>query len=62
MGIQLTVQDLTKRWEVTPKTLQNWRWNGKGPEYFKVGRTIKYRLEDIESFETAKLRSSTSVC
>lgn len=61
MGIQLSVQDLTKRWDVTSKTLQNWRWKGNGPEFFKVGRTIRYRLEDVESFEIGKLRTSTSV-
>jgi hypothetical protein len=33
-----------------PKTLRNWRSQGKGPNYFHRGKRIKYRLEDLSGF------------
>lgn len=33
------------------QTLRNWRWNGKGPRYCKVGeRLIRYRRSDLDAF------------
>lgn len=31
-------------------TLRNWRSQGKGPRYFRVGRKVIYRPQDIEMF------------
>ncbi len=58
--ILLTPQDLAKRWNLEPNTLGQWRWNGRGPKYLKINRSILYRLEDIEEFEKQKVRHSTS--
>jgi len=35
------------------KTLQNWRGLRKGPPYFKVGRSIRYRVGDLLDFMEA---------
>lgn len=35
---------------VTPKTLQQWRFYSRGPAYYKFGRTVRYRPEDLEAF------------
>jgi len=35
-------------WAVS--TLRNWRCLGKGPPYLKVGRSVRYRLEDVEAY------------
>ncbi|MBN9343935.1 MAG: hypothetical protein BGO76_00345 [Caedibacter sp. 38-128] len=58
--ILLTPQDLAKRWNLEPNTLGQWRWNGRGPKYLKINRSILYRLEDVEEFEKQKVRHSTS--
>lgn len=47
--------DLSRRWNVSPRTLERWRWLKTGPEYLKIGGHVVYRLEDVETFETAKL-------
>ncbi len=47
----LTPEDLAKRWCVPTCTLEQWRWTGKGPQFVKIGRRVRYVLEDIESFE-----------
>ena len=52
--------DLARRWKVSPRTLERWRWVGEGPAYLKVGGRVLYRLEDIEAHEQARLRQSTA--
>lgn len=42
------------------KTLQNWRTNGQGPEFYKIGRLVRYRLRDVYKFEKACRRNNTS--
>jgi predicted DNA-binding transcriptional regulator AlpA len=35
---------------VAPKTLANWRSQGKGPKFCRLGRAIAYRQEDLDVF------------
>lgn len=49
--------DLGRRWNISPRTLERWRWLGCGPVYLKVGGRVLYRLEDIEAFEAAQVHS-----
>jgi hypothetical protein len=46
---------LARRWSLSPRTLERWRWLRQGPAYLKIGGRIVYRLEDVEAFESAKL-------
>jgi len=43
--------DLAARWNVSPRTLERWRWTGEGPTFLKLGSRVVYRLEDIEAHE-----------
>ena len=52
--------DLARRWAISPRTLERWRWTGEGPRYIKLVGRIVYRLEDIETFENARVHESTS--
>jgi hypothetical protein len=49
--------DLARRWNVSPRTLERWRWLGKGPPYLKIGGRVAYRLCDVEAFEAAHIRT-----
>lgn len=40
---------------VAPKTLANWRSQGKGPRFCRLGRTIAYRQEDLDAFAVSNL-------
>ena len=51
---------LAKRWNMSPRTLERWRWVGLGPVFLKLGGRVLYRLEDIESYETNHLQSNTN--
>ena len=52
--------DLARRWSVSPRTLERWRWIGEGPAFLKIGGRVVYRLEDVEAYEAKNLRSNTS--
>jgi predicted site-specific integrase-resolvase len=52
--------DLSRRWGISPRTLERWRWLGEGPVFVKLGGRVAYRFEDIEAYEQAHMRNSTS--
>jgi hypothetical protein len=43
--------DLARRWRISPRTLERWRWLREGPRYLKLGGRVLYRVADIEEFE-----------
>ena len=43
--------ELSRRWSLSPRTLERWRWLRQGPNYLKIGGRVVYSLEDIEAFE-----------
>ena len=55
----LSQLDLARRWAMSPRTLERWRWTGEGPRYLKVGKRIVYRLDDVLAFEAERLHAST---
>jgi len=54
----LTQQDVARRWRISPRTLERWRWQGEGPRFLKIGGRVVYRLLDVEAFEAEKLREA----
>jgi hypothetical protein len=50
--------DLARRWRVSERTLERWRWLREGPQYLKIGGRVVYRLDDIEAFELARSRAA----
>ena len=53
-------EDLAKRWKITPLTLAQWRWTGRGPRFMKMGHNTFYRAKDVEAFEEQKAQRSTT--
>ena len=51
--------ELAKRWAISARTLERWRWSGEGPQFLKIGHRVVYRLEDIETYETEQIRQMT---
>ena len=50
--------ELSRRWSVSPRTLERWRCRGQGPCFLKIVGRIVYRLEDIEAFEAEQRREA----
>lgn len=53
--------ELSRRWSLSPRTLERWRWLKEGPQYLKIGGRVVYRMEDVEQFETAQLHLNVPV-
>ena len=51
---------LARRWQISPRTLERWRWKGQGPAFVKVGGRVIYRLEDVEAYESGRRCESTT--
>ncbi len=56
----LTEKQVAALLRVTVKALQAWRGRGGGPPFIKMGRCVRYRLEDLDALVRAALRQSTS--
>lgn len=35
---------------LSPRTLEKWRTQGRGPKYARLGNAVVYRKEDLQSF------------
>ena len=51
--------DLARRWRLSPRTLERWRWTGEGPKYIKLGGGVIYRIEDVLEYEIERLQKRT---
>lgn len=57
----LTEEELAKRWQISTRTLQYWRRDGKGCPFIDIGRnTIRYRLEDVIAYEESRIKNQGS--
>jgi len=42
---------LATRWQISPRTLERWRWRGEGPALTKIGGRVVYRIADVQAYE-----------
>jgi hypothetical protein len=54
--LHLNEIELGKRWGVSPKTLQRWRMEDRGPAYLKLSKRVTYAMEDIVAYEASQKR------
>ncbi len=54
----LTQTELARRWRISPRTLERWRWLNQGPAFLKLGSRIAYRIADVEAFEAEQTRQA----
>ncbi|WP_368413232.1 helix-turn-helix transcriptional regulator [Dongia sp.] len=58
--ILITEDEAAALLSVSPKTLQGWRWHGKGPKYVKIGRCVRYDRNIILDYIADNARASTT--
>ncbi len=62
--VLLTSKELARRWKCSERKLTNDRVTGGGPAFVKLGNgpyaPVRYPLELVEQFESARLRTSTA--
>ena len=56
----LTIDEAAARLRLVRGTLNNWRVQGRGPRYLKMGKRIVYPLVEVIAFENGLLRTSTA--
>lgn len=49
--VYLTQAELAKRWRISPRSLERWRYKNAGPAYVKLGGKVVYDVTDVEAYE-----------
>lgn len=57
---KLTQAQLAERWQMSPRTLEQWRWLGKGPKFLKIGPRVLYDEDEITAYEPAQVCQNTN--
>jgi hypothetical protein len=52
--------DAATRLHLSPKTMQAWRVQGRGPPFVKLGRRVFYRSSDLKDFIEENVFRSTA--
>lgn len=50
-----TETDLAAVLEVEVRTLQSWRAEGRGPDFVKLGKSVFYRVSDVQAWVEANV-------
>jgi len=48
--------ELARRWRISARTLERWRWLKTGPVFLKLGGKVVYALDDVLAYERAQRR------
>ena len=56
----LSAREAAALLHLSERTLERFRVSGTGPKFVRLGRSIRYRLTDIEAFIAARIVGSTS--
>lgn len=60
MDALLDTKTAAGRLGLHPNTLEKFRTYGGGPKFVKIGRTVRYRPLDLDSWTEARVVESTS--
>ena len=57
----LTIDELSKRWDVPTTTLSQWRSRGQGVPFVKIEhKAVRYRISDVEAYEQARTKGGAA--
>jgi excisionase family DNA binding protein len=56
----LTQREAAEELRLSERTLERLRLTGEGPKFIRMGRSIRYRFADIETWIVSQMVSSTS--
>jgi hypothetical protein len=55
----LTQMQLADRWDLSPRTSEQWRWRGVGQRYPKIGGRVITPLVEVERHEASRRHQNT---
>lgn len=50
----LCQKQLARRWGISHRTLENWRYRGRGLPFLRLGGKVFYKIEDVEAYENRR--------
>lgn len=50
----LTAPEVAERLRLTEKGLATMRYRGTGPDFYRIGQGVRYKLSDLEKWEAAQ--------
>ena len=56
----LTQDEAAELLKLSVRTVERLRVSGSGPKFLKIRNSVRYRLEDVQSWVTSRLVGSTS--
>ena len=59
-ALTVDTEEAARHLSLAPNTLEKMRVTGNGPRFVKLGRAVRYRLSDLESYIADRVVSSTS--
>ncbi len=54
----LTTPQLAERWQTTEQALLKLRHLGKTPRAIKIGKSLRWHIDDVTAFETQRREAS----
>jgi len=57
----LTIKEFSNREQISIVTVRRWIAAGTAPPHIRLGRTIRFRLQDIENWEAERVQEQTKV-
>ena len=55
MATLLTPDEVSRYLGIPQGTLANWRYQGRGPAYVRLGRHVRYRARDVDEWVNGQL-------
>jgi predicted DNA-binding transcriptional regulator AlpA len=56
----LTQDELAELLKLSVRTIERLRVSGTGPKFLKIRNSVRYRPEDVQSWEASRIVGSTS--
>jgi excisionase family DNA binding protein len=55
----ITDREVARRLGLAVATLRGWRSAGEGPPFYRFGRAVRYRLDEVEAWVTGQKINGT---
>jgi predicted DNA-binding transcriptional regulator AlpA len=59
-ALTVNTEEAARHLSLAPNTLEKMRVLGNGPQFVKLGRSVRYRISDLEAYVADRVVSSTS--
>jgi excisionase family DNA binding protein len=56
----LTIEQMAERWQKPLETMYKLRQRGKTPPAVKLGKTLRFHISDVESWEESQRREASA--